>query len=149
MINLRDYENIKIGLLSRFRHSFSANFRPEIKKHFNQFGHGEDKCPPPIFNKALKILLVFPHLSSCGLVDLRIRRVRSCVRIPRTNCFFYFQLENILRSNLNFSTSYGRSTDLKFILRLLLVSFIWLGEKISLKYLSDWFLKQPLEQVCR
>ena len=27
--------------------------------------------------------------------------------------FFIFQLENILRSNLNFSTSYGRFTDLK------------------------------------
>ena len=25
----------------------------------------------------------------------------------------YLQLENILRSNLNFSTSYGRLTDLK------------------------------------
>ena len=35
-------------------------------------------------------------------------------------------------SNLNFSTSYGRLTDLKFLLGLLLVSFIWLAEKISL-----------------
>ena len=49
--------------------------------------------------------------------------------------FFIFHLENILRSNLNFSTSYSRSTDLKSLLGLLLVSFTWLGEKISLKYL--------------
>ena len=46
-----------------------------------------------------------------------------------------FQLENILRSNLNLSTSYGRSTNLKSLLGLLLVSFLWLGEKISLQYL--------------
>ena len=45
------------------------------------------------------------------------------------------QLGNILRSYLNFSTSYGRSTDLKSLLGLLLVSFIWLGGKISIKYL--------------
>ena len=49
--------------------------------------------------------------------------------------FFIFQLENILRSNLNLSTSYGRSTDLKSFLGLFLVNFIWLWEKISLKYL--------------
>ena len=48
--------------------------------------------------------------------------------------FFIFQFKNILRSNLNFSTSYGHLTDLKSLLGLLLVSFIWLGEKISLKY---------------
>ena len=47
--------------------------------------------------------------------------------------FFIFQLENILRSNLNLSTSYGRSTDLKSFLGLLLGVFLWLGEKISLK----------------
>ena len=48
---------------------------------------------------------------------------------PAHQLFFIFQLEKILRSNLNFSTSYGRFTDLKSILGLLLVSFIWLGEK--------------------
>ena len=37
--------------------------------------------------------------------------------------FFIFQFENILRSNLNISTSEGRSTDLKSLLGLLLVSF--------------------------
>ena len=36
--------------------------------------------------------------------DLRVIRVRACVRIPRNNCFFIFQPENIFRSNLNFST---------------------------------------------
>ena len=46
-----------------------------------------------------------------------------------------FQLEHMFRSYLNFSTFYGRSTDLKSFLGLLLVSFIWLGEKISLQYL--------------
>ena len=54
---------------------------------------------------------------------------RSYVRISSTNYFFILQLEIILRSNLNSSTCYGRSTDLKSLLGLLLVSFIWLGEK--------------------
>ena len=48
---------------------------------------------------------------------------------PAYRLFLIFQLVNILRSNLNFSTSYGRSTDFKSLLGLLLVSFIWLGEK--------------------
>ena len=51
------------------------------------------------------------------------------------NFFFIFHFKNILRSNLKFSTSYGRPTDLKSLLGLLLVSFIWLDEKISQKYL--------------
>ena len=38
---------------------------------------------------------------------------------PEHEVFFIFQLENILRSNLNFSTSYGRLTDLKSLLGLL------------------------------
>ena len=54
---------------------------------------------------------------------------------PAHQLFFIFQPENILRSNLNFSTSYGRSTDLKSLLGLLLVSFLWFGGKLSLKYL--------------
>ena len=54
---------------------------------------------------------------------------------PVPTFLFILQLKNILRSNLKFSTSYGRSTDLKSLFGLLLVSFIWLGEKISLKYL--------------
>ena len=53
--------------------------------------------------------------------------------------FFIFQLENILRSNLKFSTSYRCS-----ILGLLLVSFMLLGETISLKYLLiGWGDKRP------
>ena len=59
----------------------------------------------------------------------------SCLRIPRTNCLLFSPLKNILKSNLNFSTSYGRLTDLKSLFGLLLVSFILLGENISLKYL--------------
>ena len=63
-------------------------------------------------------------------------RMRKVMRSnPAYDLLFIFQLENILRSNLKFSTSYGRSTDLKSLFGLLLVSFIWLGEKISLKYL--------------
>ena len=54
---------------------------------------------------------------------------------PAHQLSFIFELENILRSNLNFSTSYSRLTDLNFFSGLLLVGFIWLGEKISLKYL--------------
>ena len=48
---------------------------------------------------------------------------------PVHHFLFIFELENILRSNLNFLTSYGRLTDFKSFLGLLLVSFIWLGEK--------------------
>ena len=54
---------------------------------------------------------------------------------PAHELFFIFQLKNILRSDLNFSTSYGGLTDFKPLLGLLLVSLIWLGEKNSLKYL--------------
>ena len=54
---------------------------------------------------------------------------------PVHQLFFIFQLENILGSNLNFSTSYGRSTDLESLLGLLLVIIICLEEKFSLKYL--------------
>ena len=54
---------------------------------------------------------------------------------PAHHLFFIFQLENILPYNLNFSTFYGRSTVLKSLLGLLLVSFIWVREKISLQYL--------------
>ena len=39
---------------------------------------------------------------------------------PALQLFFIYQLENIFRSYLNFSTSYGRLTDLKS----LLVNFI-------------------------
>ena len=42
---------------------------------------------------------------------------------------------NILRSYLNFSSTYGRTTDFKSLLGLLLVSFKRLGEKILLKYI--------------
>ena len=42
---------------------------------------------------------------------------------PAHQLLFIFQLETILRSNLIFSTSYGRLTDLKSFLGLLLVSF--------------------------
>ena len=54
---------------------------------------------------------------------------------PVPTFFLFFQLKNMLRSNLKFSTSYGRSTDFKSLSGLLLVSFIWLREKITLKYL--------------
>ena len=53
---------------------------------------------------------------------------------PAHELSFIFQLENMVRSNLNLSTSYGGPTDIKSLFGLLLVSFIWHGEKISLKY---------------
>ena len=43
---------------------------------------------------------------------------------PALQLFFIYQLENIFRSYLNFSTSYGRLTDLKSLLGLSLVNFI-------------------------
>ena len=49
--------------------------------------------------------------------------------------FFYFLIQKYFTIYYEFSTSFGRSTDLKFLFGLLLVSFIWLGEKISLKCL--------------
>ena len=48
---------------------------------------------------------------------------------PAHRLFFIIQLQNLLRSNVNFSTPYGRSTDLESLLGLLLVSLIWPGEK--------------------
>ena len=71
-----------------------------------------------------------------GVVDKMKTGTRKVMRSNHANDFlFIFQLENIWRSNLKFSTSYGRQTDLKFILGLLLVISIWLEENISLKYL--------------
>ena len=61
---------------------------------------------------------------------------------------FFFLLENILRSNFNFTTSYDRLTDLKSLLGLLLVSFIWLGEKFHLNiYLSAEGRLSPYAQT--
>ena len=54
---------------------------------------------------------------------------------PAQQLSLILQTENILRSNLNFSTSYDRYTDLKSLLELLFVSLVWLGEKFLLKYL--------------
>ena len=50
---------------------------------------------------------------------------------PAHQLFFRFQLENILRSNLNFSTCYGRSTDWKSLLGLKLVSLISLEKNLT------------------
>ena len=66
--------------------------------------------------------------------------------------FFILQLEIILRSNLNSATCYGRSTDLKSLLGLLLLSFIWLGERISLTYLligGGGERLSPISRRCR
>ena len=68
---------------------------------------------------------------------------------PAHEFFFLIQLENILRSNSNLSSSYGRWTDLKSSLGLNLVNFIWLEEKISLKYLFPGGVKfDPLFPDC-
>ena len=53
---------------------------------------------------------------------------------PAHQLFFISSPENILRSNLNSSTSYGRLIDFKSFSGLL-VRFLWLGDKISLTYL--------------
>ena len=84
----------------------------------------------------LEILHVLTITTSCfiwgKIKNFTIYVMRSN---PAHRLLSIFRLENILRSNLNFSTSYGPSTDLKSLSGLLLVSFIGLGEKISLKYL--------------
>ena len=69
----------------------------------------------------------------------------------RTNFFFIFQLKNISPSNFKFSTSYGRSTDLKSLFGLLFASFKWLGEKHLLKYLLSGGedVCPPLSKRCR
>ena len=89
-----------------------------------------------LFFMIKNILRVFPDTSSRGLVD-KIWDYYEFDHVFKSHAptLFICLPQNILRSNLNFSTSYGRSTDLKSLSGLLLVSFIWLGEKISLKYL--------------
>ena len=80
-------------------------------------------------------LHAFIVTSSCSVADkvLKLWSGRPYVRIPQQLFFFIFHLENILRSNFYLYTSKGRLTDLKSFLGLLLVSFIWVGEKNSLK----------------
>ena len=70
---------------------------------------------------------------------------------PAHQLFLILKRDNILRSNLNFSTSYGRSTDWTSFWELLLVSFIWVGEKISLKYLliSGGDICPSMSRPCR
>ena len=48
---------------------------------------------------------------------------------PVHQLFFIFLLENISRTNLNLSSSYGHSTDLKSLLGLLLVSLSFVQKK--------------------
>ena len=75
-------------------------------------------------------------LTCCGAAD-KTRDYDAVAFRPNLvpTFLFIFQLKKMLWSYLKFSTSYGRSTDLKSLFGLLLVSFIWLWEKISLKYL--------------
>ena len=69
---------------------------------------------------------------------------------PVHQLFFIFQLENFLRSNLNLSTHYGRLTDLKSLLGLLLVSLIWLGEKKLTLIFTSWRDGRfPISRRCR
>ena len=61
------------------------------------------------------ILRVLEFTSSCGLVD-KIpghHEVSYAFESRAQTVFFIFKPENILRSNLTFSTCYGRLTDLK------------------------------------
>ena len=82
----------------------------------------------------LLILHAFTIITSCGVADKIGDGAYDHAFESRTT-FFIFQLKNILRSYLKFWTSYSPSTDFKSLFGLLLLSFIWLGEKISLKFL--------------
>ena len=64
------------------------------------------------------IKLVIPHAftstACCGVADKNSAYGGDGHAFEsRTNFFFILKLENILQSNLKFSTSYGRSIDLK------------------------------------
>ena len=91
------------------------------------------------------------NLLWCSGEDLRVLRVRSCVRLLRTDSFFIYQLKNILRSNLRFSTSYSRSIDLKSLLGLLLVILYGLEKKFHFNiYVSaGWTFIHPMSRRCR
>ena len=71
------------------------------------------------------ILHAFDIITCCGLAG-KTRDYGAVVMRsnPVPTFLFIFQLKNFLWSNLKFSTFYGRSTDLKSIFGLLLVSFI-------------------------
>ena len=80
----------------------------------------------------LLILHAFTTSTCCGVADkIWDYCADGHAFESRNNFLFIFQLENILRSNLNFSTTYGRLTDLKSLIGLQSVSFIWLGKKIT------------------
>ena len=56
----------------------------------------------------LEILHTFTLVTPCGVVDKIKSRMRKARRSnPAYDFLFIVQLENILRSNLKFSTSYG------------------------------------------
>ena len=57
------------------------------------------------------------------------------MRSNPAHLFFIFETENTLRSNLNFTSFYGRSTDFKVLIRVNLSEFYMAWRKISLKYL--------------
>ena len=81
-----------------------------------------------------QLLKVKSYLASDWIFKLTSLVMRAMRSNPAHKLYFIFQLENIFRSNLTFWTFYGRFTNLQSLLDLLLVSFLWLAEKISLKY---------------
>ena len=100
---LRSRDSHYFGYRFFSNHEFILFFLCE-KFYFFYDKNKNTPCVPSLWPDEKKIMLL---------------RDRSCVRFPRTNCFFIFQQENILRLNLNFSTSYGRLTDFKFFLGLI------------------------------
>ena len=60
-----------------------------------------------------EILPAFTKKISCGIVEKILEYYGLGHAFEsRAPTFFYFPIEILLRYNLNFSTSYGRSTDL-------------------------------------
>ena len=69
------------------------------------------------FSVKSEIFHAFANITTFGIVDkIWDSYELGHVFESRWHCFFIFQPKNILRSNLNFSTSFGRSTYLKSLL---------------------------------
>ena len=92
------------------------------------------------------MLHTFTGITSSGIVDKISSVTRKVMRSKLAHAFlFIFQLENILRPNLNFSTSYGRSIGFKTLFGLLLV--LYGLEKKGLE--TVLFKRCPMSERCR
>ena len=85
-----------------------SNFFSSRYKYLTSLAMAETNVPPH-FQKSSKKLF--------NINSQWARFENNTSKVVRSNAahqlFFIFQLENILQSNLNFLTSYDRSTDLK------------------------------------